>query len=328
VAWDPFHTSPEECFSYIGLLPLCLAAGAAWRWRREPRVRLWVLLIVITLLLSLGPYVPGFEWLIVLPGFDGFRAAARWSIATALFCALLAGRGADGLSSARLKFWMRGFVVSFVIVTGVGGAFLYSLLDATRPGASGWVSLAERVRRTSSPWPDEPSVAEIAKRAEDVPKDSAVYDALARIGLRIRPDAMLGDTAQTILVGSTPELVRSVSLADQRVIVLLSEFIPPAVVLGLTACVVFLFLRGRKSQPVVILVLAAIDLTTVTWLRPVDYSQRSSLESESPVLSYLGSEFPGARGLDGMKNLCMIAGAAPVGSYRTVDIPTPYSTLR
>ena len=49
-----------------------------------------------TLVLSLGPNVPGFENLIRLPGFSFFRAPARWGLATALALALLAGKGVDG----------------------------------------------------------------------------------------------------------------------------------------------------------------------------------------------------------------------------------------
>ena len=41
VAWDPFHTSPEEHLAYIGLVPLFLALGAIRHGvRREPGVRL------------------------------------------------------------------------------------------------------------------------------------------------------------------------------------------------------------------------------------------------------------------------------------------------
>jgi hypothetical protein len=321
VAWDPFHTSPEECFSYVGLLPICLAAGAAWRWRREPRVRLWVLLVVITLLLSLGPYVPGFKWLIMLPGFDGFRSASRWSVVTALFCGLLAGRGLDGVrSGARLRLWMRGLLVVFLIVAGAGAAFLHSLLDNSRPAATGWVGLAERVRRVVSPWPNEPSVAEIAERAEDTPRDPAVYDALARVGFRIRMDPMEGDTAQSIFIGSTTEIVREVSLSDQRRFVLWSELAPPVIAMFLTAIVVFVCHRSRETRPGILLAITVFDLGAAAWLRPIDFASRGNLVAQSPVLGYLRSEFSGQRGLDSMQNLAMTAGAAPVRSYRTVDI--------
>ncbi len=81
IAWDPFHTSPEECLAYIGLVPLFLAVLAMLREsRRDAAVRLLTVLALATLFLSLGPYVPGFRLLIELPGFTFFRArrAGAW----------------------------------------------------------------------------------------------------------------------------------------------------------------------------------------------------------------------------------------------------------
>ena len=49
-------------------------------FRRDAAVRLLTILAVVTLVLSLGPYVPGFRHLIGLPGFSFFRAprAGAW----------------------------------------------------------------------------------------------------------------------------------------------------------------------------------------------------------------------------------------------------------
>ena len=75
IVWDPFHTSPEECLAYIGLVPLFLAVMVVMReFRRDAAVRLLTVLALATLFLSLGPYVPGFRVLdrrarlLVLPG--------------------------------------------------------------------------------------------------------------------------------------------------------------------------------------------------------------------------------------------------------------------
>ena len=78
---------PEEHLAYVGLIPLFLACMTAVReWRRDSGVRLLAFLAVVTLLLSLGPYVPGFRYLdhaaglFLLPGSgalergDGTRA--------------------------------------------------------------------------------------------------------------------------------------------------------------------------------------------------------------------------------------------------------------
>ncbi len=96
LVWDPFHAMPEEHLPYVGLVPLFLACMTILRqWRRDASVRLLTILAGVALVLSLGPYVPGFRYLIKLPGFSFFRAPARWSLPTALALALLAGKGFD-----------------------------------------------------------------------------------------------------------------------------------------------------------------------------------------------------------------------------------------
>ncbi len=60
LAWDPFHTSPEEHLAYVGLVPLFLALGAVARgWRRDPATRALAVVALATLVLSLGPTSPG-----------------------------------------------------------------------------------------------------------------------------------------------------------------------------------------------------------------------------------------------------------------------------
>ncbi len=103
IIWDPFHTSPEEQLGYVGLVPLFLAILVIVReFRRDRSVRVLAIVAGVTLLLSLGPYIPGFRLLIHLPGFSFFRAPARWSLPAALALALLAGKGLD-----RCPHWPR-----------------------------------------------------------------------------------------------------------------------------------------------------------------------------------------------------------------------------
>ena len=118
LVWDPFHTSPEELLAYVGLVPLFLAVLAMLReFRRDPGVRVLTVLAVVTLFLSLGPYVPGFRLLIALPGFSFFRAPARWTLATSLALAILAGKGLD-----RCREWDRPGAIAGM----AGGALLRS----------------------------------------------------------------------------------------------------------------------------------------------------------------------------------------------------------
>ena len=103
LVWDPFHTSPEELLGYVGLVPLFLAWAATVReFRRDAAVRFLAVMSLVGLILSLGPYAPGFHYLIKVPGFSYFRAPARWGLMTALALAILAGKGFD-----RWQAWPR-----------------------------------------------------------------------------------------------------------------------------------------------------------------------------------------------------------------------------
>ena len=120
LVWDPFHAMPEECLTYIGLVPLFLAVMAMLReFRRDPAVRLLTILALITLVLGLGPYAPGFRSLIALPGFYFFRAPARWSLTMALALAMLAGKGFDRWPewsrTARSLRWFVGLAVIWIV---------------------------------------------------------------------------------------------------------------------------------------------------------------------------------------------------------------------
>ena len=184
VAWDPFHTSPEELLGSIGLVPLFLALGAIVRgWRVDPAVKALVVVLGLTVVLSLGPYAPGFGWLIRLPGFSFFRAPARWGLATSLALSILAARGFDGLArwpgvgrSAR-RFAMASLVSVLVVVLG----FELALLAGRRGTrlASGFDAGLK-----ASPWSDRPeskSFREVMAEARRPQTDLRSQAALARI---------------------------------------------------------------------------------------------------------------------------------------------------
>ena len=103
-SWHPLHLTrallpsyDQALFSeYVAFLPLtalALAVVGAWGWRRDRAVRPWVALVVITFILALGRFTPIYYLLGRLPGFDLFRAPARWLAVAALGLALLAGYG-------------------------------------------------------------------------------------------------------------------------------------------------------------------------------------------------------------------------------------------
>jgi hypothetical protein len=97
----------ESVFSeYVAFLPLTallLAVCGAWQWRRRPLVAASLLLAVVGLFFALGQFNPIYWLLVRLPGFDLFRAPARWLVLYALGASLLAGVGLQGLALPGLR---------------------------------------------------------------------------------------------------------------------------------------------------------------------------------------------------------------------------------
>jgi hypothetical protein len=93
----------EEVFSeyvaYLGIVALALALVGALFQRRNPARPFLVFLTALGLFLGLGAYNPFYFVLYKLvPGFDLFRAPARWLYLYTFGGAMLAGLGADFLS--------------------------------------------------------------------------------------------------------------------------------------------------------------------------------------------------------------------------------------
>lgn len=92
------HVSQSLFTEYVAFLPLTaflLAAVGAWKWRREPRLLAPLGLAVGGFLLALGRFNPLYLLLAHLPGFNLFRAPARWLLLYALGMSLLAAAGWD-----------------------------------------------------------------------------------------------------------------------------------------------------------------------------------------------------------------------------------------
>jgi hypothetical protein len=75
------------------LAALILAFIAAWNWRRRIGAIQSIVLATSGLFLALGIFNPFYQLLVRLPGFNLFRAPARWMVLYALGLALLAGLG-------------------------------------------------------------------------------------------------------------------------------------------------------------------------------------------------------------------------------------------
>ena len=327
VAWDPFHTSPEEHLAYVGLVPLFLAIGAILRgFRADPGARLLAGLAVGTLLLSLGPYCPGFSKLILLPGFSFFRSAARWSLGTSLALAILAGKGFDalpawprpgrslgrfvGLAVAAPLVLILGFELGLASTEGAGwpavasanGKGLPPGREPRSPVPSGWARVASAMGRAMQllPFMDGTAFGTIMADARAPQSDLRVLTGLANEGYDPVPPAA--------------------RLDRERFGIYWREWRETGViVLGLLALIPFAR-RGRPAQ-VALLGLTVADLCLLGRHRGLDEAPIRPLTAQSPVLARLAAEPRGTRLVDPIRNLPMTVGVAPVTYYRTMDLP-------
>jgi hypothetical protein len=115
---------------YTAVLPLTVLALAwlgGWQWRRRPEVRPALVLTGVGLFLALGAFNPLYWLLARLPGFDLFRAPARWLALYALGAALLAGVGWQTLAARKMN-WQRPlrfslFLLLLLMAWGYAAAF-------------------------------------------------------------------------------------------------------------------------------------------------------------------------------------------------------------
>lgn len=313
LAWDLFHTSPEEYLGYVGLVPLLLAArSVAAGGRSRPEVRALFLVGLLTLILSLGPYFPGFRWLITLPGFSFFRAPARWSLGTSLALAVLAGFELD---SVRRVGWTRravlGFALASVLVVGlVVGGFELALGASRGGGLPAVAGSFDRALRTF-PWagqPGEPSFRSAMAAAYRPQDDLRVQAAQARLDPHPFPPG-------------------GMVLARERWEIYARELSGTAAVLLALTVVGTAFARRPRSLAAALLVLTGLDVIGHGQLRPFDLGPARSLVAQSPVLTRLAAEGRGFRTLDPAQNLFLVAGGDSAQAYRTLNLPSPGAWL-
>jgi hypothetical protein len=103
-SWHPLHLArgllpayEQPLFTeYLAFLPitgLMLVVIGAWNWHENRRIRPWIFLLLVALVLAFGRFTPVYHLLANLPGFDLFRVPARWLAPAALSAALIAGAG-------------------------------------------------------------------------------------------------------------------------------------------------------------------------------------------------------------------------------------------
>jgi hypothetical protein len=351
LAWDPFHTSPEEHLGYVGLVPLWLALACLWREGcRDPRVRTLGVVGLVTLLLSFGPYVPGFRELCEVPGFSFFRAPARWGSATMLALALLAALGFDRLTAwARVRASLLRFVGVALLISGLTVATV-ELAFASTSGRSlpGVADGFERLRQ-ALPWSGDPSFREVMSAARRPATNPIIHAGLGRQG--IDPGARLDRERGRIYaqeLGETAALLAALVLLaafTHRFLSLRPREVPsPPRGGGLG--------RGGRDQgspptpPVPVpgtsdehaspqdtlktrslraglVAVTALDLLLLGRHRDVDTGPIRSLVEQSPVLQRLAEEARTTRGrvVSPLGNLPLVANASALPAYRTLDVP-------
>ncbi|MFO0908933.1 MAG: hypothetical protein U0794_11335 [Isosphaeraceae bacterium] len=298
LVWDPFHTSPEEYLGYVGLVPLFLAGLTLLRSRKQAETRALATVGVVTLLLALGPYIPGFAWWCTLPGFSFFRAPARWMLGASLVLAILAGLGFDRLSELpRPGRWLRSFAAGGLVLVGLGVGLVELGLAPSSP-ASGLY----RQGFDALPW-----------------HERDVYDQVVQSASRPNLDARVNETwaRQGVALKSAPRPV----FVEQRFVIYQQELGPTVALLlalGGTS-----LLAGRPNRlRLALVLLTGVDLLLLSRDRRVDVAPIRSLVEQSPVLQKLEQLGRGTRSIDTVRNLPIVARANPISAYRTLDLPT------
>jgi hypothetical protein len=300
LVWDPFHAMPEEHLPYVGLIPLFLACATIVREsRRDASVRMLAILVAATIVLSLGPYAPGFRYLIMLPGFSFFRAPSRWSLATALALAFLAGKGFDrwpswtraGRSLRRFAFVASVWVVAIVILVEL------ALMCATRPG---WPRLTRSFQAgfAAMPWAGDPG-----------------FDAVVGLARRPMPERHLPP--------GLPQSGRS--FASDRMSIYWAELWESGVLVSMIMIVATLTAHGRlrpKTVQGAFVLITILDLVVLGRHRLIGVGPLRPLREQSPVLARVAENARGTRIANGaLRNLPMLLGMAPISAYRTLDLP-------
>jgi hypothetical protein len=308
LVWDPFHAMPEEHLAYIGLVPLFLAAITAVReWRRDRSVRLLTVLAVVTLVLSLGPYVPGFRALILLHGFSYFRALARWSVATGLALALLAGKGFDRWPEWTLPSRaLRRMVLAAVLwIAATVGILELAVWSTTAPGIPAVARAFEGIFQ-ALPWTGDPNFKAVMAQARRPATDQ-------RISSNLPPSVVLRK--------STGER----EFVNQRGKIYVNELGETAALLVALSLVIGLHWSGRLGTTSVrgsLLLITVLDLLMLGRHRLIEVAPLEPLKKQSPVLARLAREPRGTRVADRrLRNLPILTGSAPISAYRTLDLP-------
>jgi hypothetical protein len=126
----------SEYIAYPGIAALFIALLGAWLRRGDWEILGLILLAFVGIFLALGGYNPLY-WLLVrfVPGFDLFRAPARWLALWAFAVAALSGAGLDALPGSRIALHRVAVTVSLFLIL-VAWSFAAILVDDPLLGAT------------------------------------------------------------------------------------------------------------------------------------------------------------------------------------------------
>jgi len=308
LVWDPFHTSPEELLGYVGLVPLFLAWAAMVReFRRDAAVRFLAIMALFGLVLSLGPYAPGFHYLIKIDGFSYFRAPARWGLMTALAVAILAGKGFD-----RWQAWPRigRSLVWFVTIAAVWvllivGVMELALACTAKPGWPG-ITGGFQGAFQALPWTGDPSFGAVLATARQPQPDPRLPTGLA-------PAVVLQKQPAGRVFASQRGWIYGKELGETALLLIVLWW------LGWKCGTEGHWARAAKPA---LFVITFLDLCALGQHRLLDVGPLRPLVEQSPVLARLAREPRASRIADKrLRNLPMLIGLAPISAYRTLDLP-------
>ena len=224
-----------------------------------------------------------------------------------LALSILAGLGWDrlGLIERPGRSLARFALLAAVWTALVVGAFELAVIAhepvAGRPAWPGVAGGLDRAFRLL-PWPDEPSLADRLAATRRPLDDIRVPIALARQG---RPFAAPDDR----------------TLARRRGAIYMQEVGPTCVLLGLLLDISFLAGRRPRAFETALVVVLVAEAGYWSRRHPFDVGPIRSLAGQSPVLGRVAEMPRGTRWVGPGRNLPMVAGAAPISAYRTLDLP-------
>jgi hypothetical protein len=139
--WGPSHWAEQAVYpSLLVLMLTCIAASA---WKRDPRVRSWVVLVAIGLFFALGRFNPLTYPFSFVPILGSFRVPARWIVLLAVAMPVLAALAIENLLSTDRHAWhprlkaVAVYIFGPIMLITIGAAILLA-----RIGHTPWKSIA------------------------------------------------------------------------------------------------------------------------------------------------------------------------------------------